>query len=361
MNRYQKAMQDTHMPEALRKDILNTLKTKEKSNIRPRRPIRLPALAAAILAAVFLAGGALAAAKAGGFSAWFSEKSDRDLSPQAASVIEDLSDSPAISVTDEGTTVSVESVYASDGIAHVMLKVSSAVIDFAEGVDYGFSGRSYDGSEYPIQSHVMLLWDGAAEASARGGGGLWDCWKVEEENNALYIIYTFFVYQDGTEDDSLGSLRDGKHSLHFELHGIDERLSPLEIVEHPGYWSFDVPLPATAEEVVFIDAADIETRNYYSPGPEDPAFPLTLENIEITASAITFDYPPPQAGNTWLYCVFDLTAVMNDGTEVRLSADSRKTLGTQGGTVSRHLYWEVPIDVSELDRIESYDSVIDIP
>lgn len=361
MNRYQKAMQDTSLPEDTRIRILNKLKNQEKSNTPPIRRIRLPALAAALLTVVLLTGGALAAAKAGGISAWFSEKNDGSLSPKSESVIDALSESPAIAVTDEGTTVAVESVYASDGIAHVMLKVTSEVIDFNEGMDYYFSGRCYDGDEYPIMSHVMLLFDGAADMSVRSAGGLWDCWKIDEENNSLYIIYTYFVYQDGTEDERLGSFRDGDHVMHFELHGIDERFGPISIVEHPGYWSFDVPLPATAEEVIFIDTADIETRNYYSPGAEDPAFALTLENIEITASAITFDYQPPSYGSIYLNCIFDLTAVMNDGTEIRLSANSQGTGGSLDGSVSQHLFWEVPIDVSELDHIESYGTIIEIP
>lgn len=361
MNKYHRAMQATHMPEDLRQDILNRLKTQEKSKPRPFRRPPLAALAAALLAVVFLAGGALAAVKTDGFSSWFGEKTNREISPGVTAVIEGLSDSPAISVTDEGTTVSVESVYASDGIAHVMLKVTSEVIDFKEGVDYCFSGRCYDGDEYPIMSHVMLLFDGAADVSVRSAGGLWDCWKIDEENNSLYIIYTFFVHQDGTEDASMGSFRDGGHVMHFELHGIDERFSPENIVEHSGYWSFDVPLPDTAEEVIFIDTADIETRNYYSTGMEDPPFYLTLENIEITASAISFDYQAPQYGNTYLYCIFDLTAVLSDGTEVRLSENSRQILGTPGGDRSQHLYWELPIDVSELDHIKSYGSRIEIP
>lgn len=362
MNKYQKAMEDTPLPSEAQERILKALKNRDiPTKIAPRR-LRGPAILAAVFALVLLlAGGALAAAKAGGLSAWFSDKSDCELSPNTASVIEELSDSPSISVTDEGTTVSVESVYASDGIAHVMLKVTSEAINFKEGVDYFFSSRCYDGDEYPVVSHVMLLFDGANDVSVRSAGGLWDCWKIDEENNSMYIIYTYSVYQDGTEDESLGSFRDGDHVMHFELHGIDERLGPVEIEEYPGYWSFDVPLPATAEEVIFLDAAEIETRNYYSSGIEDPPFYLQLENIEISASAITFDYQAPQFENTYLYCVFDLTAVLNDGIEVRLSADSQRTLGTPDGSVSQHLFWETPIDVNELDYIESYGSIIDIP
>ena len=278
--------------------------------------------AVAALAAVLLAGSAVAAAGIpGNLMDWFmrqwEDQTDRDMGENQTALIEQLTQEIGTSVSESGVTVTLDSVTRGNSGAWLLLRVSGADIQQTD-LPYYFGRMDLSFMPNPDTVETPGSYGMSVEFSRKSEDGL-----------LMLISYDSQLI----EEDSLLKGYEGELLLRNLMCG--------DSVTREGEWrlSFSLP-PVEGQPLLTLDSVTVSATDQKT----QKRCMTELRNIQISATDIRFT----QSAEDQM-CAPQLDAlVLKDGTEIKTTGGaSRWTSGAGGGEWATIHFWTLPVDLEQ--------------
>ncbi len=344
---YRETFDEVRTSERRKEEILHM---REQNHTR-RRNLPAVGLAAAVLA-VILATSALAVAVSPGLRSWFAqqwgERTGGEISENQALLIDSLTQQVGQSATDNGVTVTVDSITVGSDNLWVLLEAEG--LDFDERKVYTFDGTSVEIAPDPAKGEI-----GGASYSV-GSIGVTESGAVR-----MLLDYSAII-------SSRNQLTDGGYTLELvfkDLSRVQSGASENEIL-CPGTWTFSIPLTVeSVAQAITIDSAVVkgwvsevadggETVDSEAlegvtvePSPAD----FMLRDIQVTATGLSFyttysDYEAAERVQMTALSHLEAAVILSDGTEV-VSGSGGGSRTEDGGWYCTS-QWPAPIDVEDV-------------
>lgn len=335
---YREMFDEVRASSRLREEVAHMI-TRERKPSRRRLP-KAAVAAAAVL--VLLAGTALAAVGAPGtIRDWFAreweETTGGTMGMEQLALIDRLTKPVGVSDTQNGTTVTVDSVTVGNSTVWMLVKVSGTYPQEKEA-HYHFDGMD-------------LTLDPDPDAVKTPGGYSLDYPYVGvAEDGTLTMLVRFTIdlagqssLMDGTRQATL--LLDDLVCNDMAQHG------DADVILAEGQWTLIFPLEPgeagavrTLEEIQ-VPAMDLGTRETRI---------ISLRDVEISATDIT--YVRSRQDQAWepLRCAL----VLKDGTVVEQSSGASRFRDEGYMQWSSVYYWQVPVDLTQATAVRFGDTEI---
>lgn len=335
---YREMFDEVRSSSRLREEVTR-MTMMERKPARRRLP-KKALLAAAVL--VVLAGTAVAAVGAPGtLKGWFAqewqETTGTAMDAEQLALIDELTRPVGVSDTQNGTTVTVDSVTVGSGTAWILLKVSGS---YTENPDLRYHFDSIDltldpdpdqvgtpggyGFEFP---YAGVAQDGTLTMLVRYTIDLAGQSSLLDEPRQVTLLLDDLVCNDMTESgDEDVTLAEGHWTLTF----------PLE----PG----ETRMTLTLEEIS-VPAQKLETRETKT---------ISLRDVSISATDITYVQSVEDQEWTPSKCAL----VLEDGSVVNWSSGSSRFRDEVQTEWSSVYYWQVPVDLSKVTALRFGDTEI---
>lgn len=336
---YREMFDEVRSSSRLREEVTR-MTMMERKPARRRLP-KKALLAAAVL--VVLAGTAMAAVGAPGtLKGWFAqewqETTGTAMDAEQLALIDELTRPVGVSDTQNGTTVTVDSVTVGSGTAWILLKVSGS---YTENPDLRYHFDCIDltldpdpdqvgtpggyGFEFP---YAGVAQDGTLTMLVRYTIDLAGQSSLLDEPRQVTLLLDDLVCNDMTESgDEDVTLAEGHWTLTF----------PLE----PG----ETRMTLTLEEIS-VPAQKLETRETKT---------ISLRDVSISATDITYVQSVEDQEWTPSKCAL----VLEDGSVVNWSSGSSRFRDEVQTEWSSVYYWQVPVDLSKVTALRFGD--VEIP
>lgn len=332
---YRDMFDEVRASERLKEEVMNMTKQERTQVVKK---VSVSFIIAAALA-VILAGTALAAAIGvpQTLQEWFNQQwteagGQEEMSQEQSEVIESLIQPVGVSATDQGVTITVDSVTPSEGELRMLLKVKGDGLkkifslrgctisgELTERIPRDARGR------YTRSTHVErvgILEDGTQVLLLTYSVSSADCF-LQGGDVDLQII-SIFCLDDG---------------------------EPVEVALHPfmiGEWNFSFTLEPVEQTALTVESAQVTAIDYVFNETRDQATQvkrsITITDLQITPTGYSYvlQLSPMEAANLSNH----LTIQLEDGVSVQglESAHSGFDLKRQGT-------WEVPIDLSKVEAL----------
>ena len=336
---YREMFDEVRSSSRLREEV-KKMSEMERRPSRKRFPKGM-LIAAAVL--VVLAGTAVAAVgMPGTLRGWFAqeweETTGAPMEEEQLALIDQLTRPVGVSDTQNGTTVTVDSVTVGNSTAWILLKISGA---YTENPDL----------RYHFDRMDMTLDPDPDEVGTPGGYGFEFPYAGVSQDGTLTMLVRYTIDLAGQS-----SLLDAPRQVTLLLDDLvcnDMTESGDEdVVLSEGHWTLIFPLEPgeigeslTLEEIQ-VPARKLETREVTT---------VTLRDVQISATDIT--YVQPVEVQEWepLKCAL----VLEDGSVVNWSSGTSRfwdEAQTQWGST---WYWQVPVDLSRVAALRFGD--VEIP
>jgi len=326
MNRPYKEMFD-NLPasDALRQEVLNMTKQERTTKKIPRLP---KVTAIAVIAAVLLVGTAFATNLFGIrdiFAEQWQEETGNEISVDQLGLIDQLTQEIGASDTDNGITVTLDSVARGEGVLWLLLEI--------------------DGEIPPESRYATLACSMALSPDVTNGISVFSCEEAgrrEDGSMMMLIRYSSPLMGEGSYLDAYDA------SLKLKDLYWDGELAAA------GNWEIDYSLDAmeTADVLVLEDPVVVRGISRTNPDPVD----VEYYDIRITPTEI------------WLHT----DTLLDDETTVigqwGLQMENGSTIIHSGGATYDHpdggkesiYYWRVPVNLSEVTALTFGDMVIPV-
>lgn len=327
---YREMFDEVRASSRLREEVAH-MTTRERKPSRRRLP-KAAVAAAAVL--VLLAGTALAAVGAPGtIRDWFAreweETTGGTMGMEQLALIDRLTKPVGVSDTQNGTTVTVDSVTVGNSTVWMLVKVSGTYTREKEA-HYHFDGMD-------------LTLDPDPDAVKTPGGYSLDYPYVGvAEDGTLTMLVRFTIDLAGQS-----SLLDGTRQATLVL----ADLMYSDSLQMQGSWTLTFPLEPgeagavrTLEEIQ-VPAMDLGTRETRI---------ISLRDVEISATDIT--YVRSRENQSWepSRCAM----VLKDGTVVEQSSGASRFRDEGYTQWSSVYYWQVPVDLTQVTAVRFGDTEI---
>ena len=337
--RYREMFDEVRSSTRLQEEV-SRMTQMERKPARQRLP-KKALLAAAVL--VVLAGTAVAAVSAPGtLKGWFAqewqETTGTAMDTEQLALIDELTRPVGVSDTQNGTTVTVDSVTVGNGTAWLLLKVSGA---YTENTDLRYHFDSIDLTLDPDPDQV----------GTPGGYGFEFPYAGVSQDGTLTMLVRYTIDLAGQS-----SLLDEPRQVTLLLDDLvcnDMTESGDEdVILAEGHWTLTFPLePGAVGTVLALDeiqvpAMKLETRETKT---------IPLRDVKISATDITYVQSAEDQEWNPLKCVL----VLEDGSVVNWSSGTSRfwdEAQTQWGST---WYWQVPVDLSRVTALRFGD--VEIP
>lgn len=306
-----------------------------------RRFPRKILMAAAVLAV--LAGTAVAAVGAPGtLRGWFAqeweETTGSTMDEEQLALIDRLTQPVGVSDTQNGVTVTVDSVTVGDSTIWMLLKVSG---EYAESTDlrYDFDSKELTIDFLPDEVGTF----GGYSVSVRD-------WGVTEDG-MLTLLIVFNIHFAG-ETSLLDTPRQVTLVLNDLVHNdIRWKGDKFKTVAE-GAWCLTFPLEPGEMEKRTLEEIQVPGTNRDTGEVET----MTLRDVQITSTDITYTFAAtPQDPEIMLRCAL----IMENGAEVRGSNSATRFLNEERTQWSSVYYWQIPVDLSKVTALRFGD--VEIP
>ncbi len=332
---YRETFEEVRTSERRKEEILHM---REQNHTR-RRNLPAVGLAAAVLA-VILATSALAVAVSPGLRSWFAqqwgERTGGEISENQALLIDSLTQQVGQSATDNGVTVTVDSITVGSDNLWVLLE--------AKGLDF-------DGDEkYTFDEGYVEITPDPAEGEYAGASYSVGSIGVTESGAVQMLLdYSAII-------PSRNQLTDGGYTLELvfkDLSRFQSGAGENEIL-CPGTWSFSVPLTveSLSPEIALAGPFTVAGELLEGEAVEMEYSKVTLWDLSLTATGVSFLSDSDGVGSLWA------TAILSDGTEVR-STGSGGSRRSDGLWYCSH-QWPAPIDVEDVAALRIGETEIPV-
>ena len=335
---YREMFDEVRSSSRLREEVQHMTQLEQKP-ARHRLP-KKALLAAAVL--VVLAGTALAAVGAPGtLRGWFAqeweETTGTPMDTEQLALIDQLTRPVGVSDTQNGTTVTVDSVTVGNSTVWLLLKVSG---EYTENTDLRYHFDSIDLTLDPDPDQV----------GTPGGYGFEFPYAGVSQDGTLTMLIRYTIDLAG-QSSLLDTSRQATLVLEDVMCNDMTRSGDDDVTLAEGHWTLTFPLEPgeigeslTLEEIQ-VPAMKLETREIKS---------VTLRDVEISATDIT--YVQPAEVQEWepLKCAL----VLEDGSQVNWSSGSSRFRDESCTEWSSVWYWQVPVDLSRVTALRFGDTEI---
>lgn len=329
--RYREMFDEVRSSSRLQEEV-RKMSEMERKPARRRIPKKI-LIAAAVL--VVLAGTAVAAVGAPGtLRGWFAqeweETTGSSMDEEQLALIDQLTRPVGISDTQNGVTVTVDSVTVGNSTVWMLLKVSG---EYAKEEDFHYHFAGMD----------LTLDPDPDEVDTPGGYSLDYPYTGVAEDGVLTMLARFTIDLAGQS-----SLLDGARQATLV---VDDLMYSDQAVTE-GHWTLTFPLePGEVGTVLTLEeiqapAMKLETRE---------TKPITLWDVEISSTDITYvrsvedqEWEPLRCG-----------LVLEDGTIVEQSSGASRFRDEACTQWSSVYYWQVPVDLSKVTALRFGD--VEIP
>lgn len=328
---YREMFDEVRSSSRLREEVQHMTQLEQKP-VRHRLP-KKALLAAAVL--VVLAGTALAAVGAPGtLRGWFAqeweETTGTPMDTEQLALIDQLTRPVGVTDTQNGTTVTVDSVTVGNSTVWLLLKVSG---EYTENTDLRYHFDSIDLTLDPDPDQV----------GTPGGYGFEFPYAGVSQDGTLTMLIRYTIDLAG-QSSLLDTSRQATLVLEDVMCNDMTRSGDDDVTLAEGHWTLTFPLEPgeigrslTLEEIQ-VPAMKLETREIKS---------VTLRDVEISATDITYVRSVDEQEWEPLRCALAL----EDGTAVEQGNGTSRfwdEAQTQWGST---WYWRVPVDLKQVTAL----------
>ena len=333
--RYQEMLDEVRASDKLRQEVMNM--TNMERTEKKRRYLPKAAMVAAAIA-VMMTGTVLAAAVffPGSLLGWFEQQwqeiSGSSMPEAQVELIESLTQPVGVSETQNGVTVTLDSITVGDSALWLMLKAEG---DFTPGEE---PSAHYFGPEN------LVLAENPDGNDAPGGYGFDYAFSGVSDDGQLTMLLRYTATLTGED-----SLLDGGDAT---LHLTDLIYDETTLVA--GEWDLSFTIqPVDEKSLLTLESAMVPARDHSE--NEGKAVTAELLDIRVSSTGIRFT----QAEGEQMYYP-ELDAVtLSDGTEVRMDGGgSRWTEAVGEGVWASDYYWKLPVDLSQVEALRFGDALI---
>lgn len=333
---YRDLFDEVHASQHLRQEVLQM--TEQKQAPRRQFPKRL-LIAAAVLAV--LAGTAVAAV--GGpatlrdwFGRTWEESTGAPMETQQMALIDELTRPVGASDTQNGVTVTVDSITVGNSNLWLLLKISGEYPE-EENVGYNFDGMDLTIDPDPDQ------------VDTPGGAGMSYPYSGVAEDGRLTLLVHYTIDLAGQS-----SLLEEPRQVTLKMDNLERR--DLTTLDDPttlaeGSWTITFPLEAgEAGGELTLEEIQVPAINRDAQETKE----ITLRDVSLTATDLSFCQAAEDQSWEPEKCVL----VLQDGSEVNWSSGTSRfwdEAQTQWGSV---WYWQVPVDLSQAAALRFGDTEI---
>ena len=326
---YRETFDEVHASDRLRQEVWNM--TKEERAQPAKRRIPKAALIAAVLVLV-LTGTALAAVgMPQTLRDWFAiewqERTDSDISQEQLALIDSLTQEVGVSDTQNGVTVTLDSITVGSSSMWMMLHVSGA---YGENEDLRYH---FDGIDLTLDP------DPEQQPNTPGGYGFDYIYSRVNSDGTLMILVRFEIDLAG-----LNSLTDAHREATLLLEDVicNDMTDPEDedLVLAEGNWTLQFDLEPQAMDTVAIPG-QIQADARSTEGGETKT--VTFWDVEITATDITY----VQSREDQMYDVRP-SLVLEDGTEIEVGNGASRFRDEARTEWSSVWYWPAPVDLDQV-------------
>lgn len=336
---YRGMFDEVRSSSRLREEV--TRMTKMEQRPARRRLPKKTLLAAAVL--VVLAGTAVAAVgMPGTLRGWFAqewqETTGTAMDAEQLALIDKLTRPVGVSDTQNGTTVTVDSVTVGNSTVWMLLKVSG---EYAED----------SALRYHFDSIDLTLDPDPDEVETPGGYGFEFPYGGVTEDGALTLLVRYTIDLAG-QTSLLTQSRQATLLLDDLVCNDMTESGDEDVTLAEGHWTLTFPLEAgetgtvlTMEEIQ-VPAMKLETRETKT---------ISLRDVKITATDISYVQPAEDQEWTPSKCVL----VLEDGSTVNWSSGNSRFRDEAYTQWSSVWYWRMPVDLSKVAALRFGD--VEIP
>ncbi len=336
---YREMFDEVRSSDRLREEV--TQMTKMEQRPARRRLPKKALLAAAVL--VVLAGTAMAAVgMPGTLREWFArewqETTGTAMDMEQMAVIDELTRPVGVSDTQNGTTVTVDSVTVGDGTIWMLLKISGEYPEDAA-------------LRYHFDSIDLELDPDPDEVETPGGYGFEFPYGGVTEDGALTLLVRYTIDLAG-QTSLLTQSRQATLLLDDLVSNDMTRSGDEDVMLAEGHWPLTFPLEAgetgsvlTLEEIS-VPARKLETSETKT---------ITLRDVKISATDLSYVQLAEDQEWTPSKCAL----VLEDGSTVDWSSGTSRFRDEAYTQWSSVWYWKVPVDLSRVTALRFGD--VEIP
>ena len=325
---YQELFDGIHASHRLREEVLQM--TKQERGVSHKRRISRGILVAAVLV-LALTGTTLAAVgMPRTLRDWFAmewqERTDSDISQEQMALIDGLTQEVGASDTQNGVTVTLDSITVGNSSMWMMLHVSGAYGE-NEDLRYHFDGIDLTMDPDPEQQH-----------NTPGGYGFDYPYSKVSSDGTLMVLVRFEIDLAG-----LSSLTDTHRQVTLLLENVvcndmtDPEDEDLLLTE--GSWTLQFDLEPQALDAIQIPG-QVQADARSTEGGANKT--VTFWDVEITATDITY----VQSREDQMYDVCPVL-VLEDGAEIEVGNGASRFRDEAYTEWSSVWYWPVPVDLSQ--------------
>ena len=341
-NRYRETFDQVRASERLRKEVLEM--AKKEQAVPPKRRIPKAALIAAVLI-LALAGTTLAAVgMPRSLREWFAmqwqARADRVISLEQLTLIDSLTQEVGVSDTQNGITVTLDSITVGNSSVWMMLNVSGAYGE-NEDLRYHFDGIDLTMDPDPEQQH-----------NTPGGYGFDYPYSKVSSDGTLMVLVRFEIDLAG-----LSSLTDTHRQATLLLEDVvcndmtDPEDEDLLLTE--GSWTLQFDLEPQALNAIQIPG-QVQAEARSTEGGANKT--VTFWDVAITATDITY----VQSQEDQMYDVRPVL-VLEDGAEIVVGNGASRFRDEAYTEWSSVWYWPVPVDLSQVTALRIGETEIPLP
>ena len=327
-NIYRETFDQIHASETLRKEVLEMTK-QQQSTVRRRRIPKGALIAAALV--LVLAGTTLAAVGMhrtlrDWFAMEWQERTDSDISQEQLALIDSLTQKVGVSDTQNGVTVTLDSITVGNSSMWMMLHVSGGYSE-NENLRYHFDGIDLTMDPDPEQ-----------QPNTPGGHGFDFPYSKVGSDGTLMVLVRFEIDLAG-----LSSLTDTHRQVTLLLENVvcndmtDPEDEDLLLTE--GSWTLQFDLEPQALNAIQIPG-QVQAEARSTEGGANKT--VTFWDVAITATDITF----VQSEEDQMYDVRP-SLVLEDGTVIEVGNGASRFRDEAYTEWSSVWYWPVPVDLSQ--------------
>lgn len=333
---YRDLFDEVHASQRLRQEVLQM--TEQKQTPRRHFPKRL-LIAAAVL--VVLASTAVAAV--GGPSTlrdWFGrtweESTGAPMAESQLALIDELTRPVGVSDTQNGVTVTVDSITVGNSNLWLLLKISGEY-PAEENVGYNFDGMD------------LTIDPDPDEVDTPGGAGLSYPYSGVAEDGRLTLLVHYTIDLAGQS-----SLLDEARQVTLKMDNLVRRdMTTLDddTTLTEGSWTITFPLePGESGAMLTLEEIQVPAINRDAQETKE----ITLRDVSLTATDLSFF----QAVEDQSWEPEKCALVLKDGSEVNWSSGTSRfwdEAQTQWGSI---WYWQVPVDLTQAAALRFGDTEI---
>lgn len=332
MSEYRKMFDEIHASDALRQEVRNMTHMEQRTG-QKRRKLPKTALIAAILV-IALAGTALAAVGVptslqGWFSRMWEESSSAPMPETQAALIDSLTQPVDVSDTQNGITVTLDSITVGDSAIWLLLK--------AEG---DFAPRMAEPCHFGPKD--LIFAQDPDENDSPGGCSIGYPFVGVAEDGKLTMLMHYTVTLTG--EDSLFDGGEAELVLENLLCG-DKTLAE-------GEWRLPFAIePVENQQLLTIDSAVVPARDHENGGAETT---VEIRNIRVSATGIRFHVAAEDAE-----CYPQLAGIVLTDMEVPGGDGGSRWVGEPGeGRWTSDMNWNLPVELSKAQALRFGDTLI---